>query len=143
MSALKLTWNKIADVPKTYDALCRVHLPRPIHDKIDLQNATEIVDFLSGHKLNGDQEDYLDLLSDLVAEYEDEHLPFKTRKISGAALLAYLLEENGLNASDLSRILGTDRTLGAKILRGERNLTAEHMKKLGRRFAVDPGLFLR
>ncbi len=67
---------------------------------------------------------------------------FAVRKISGIEILAYLLDENDLNASDLARILGVDRTLGAKILRGERNLTPEHMKKLGRRFTVDPGIFL-
>jgi len=142
MNATKLNWKKLADVPKTYGALCRVYLPRPIHDKIDLENATEIVDFLAGHKLNTDQEDYLDLLSDLVSEYEEEHAPLKSRGMSGVKVLAYLLEENGLNASDLSRILEVDRTLGSKILRCERSLTVEHMKKLGRRFAVEPGIFV-
>jgi HTH-type transcriptional regulator/antitoxin HigA len=138
----KLLWKTFTEVPKTYEALCHVHLPRPIHDKIDLENATELVDFLAGHDLNQDQEDYLDLLSDLVEEYEDKHAPYKGRKSSPLSMLKYLLEENDLNASDLSRLLGTDRTMGAKILRGERALTVEHMKKLGRRFAVDPGMFV-
>jgi HTH-type transcriptional regulator/antitoxin HigA len=142
MNATKLHWKSFAEVPKTYEGLCRFHLPRPIHDKIELENATEIVDFMAGHKLNADQEDYLDLLSDLVAEYEEEHTPLKARIMSGVAIMAYLLQENGLNASDLSRILGVDRTLGAKILRGERGLTIEHMKKLARRFAIDPGVFV-
>ncbi len=142
MNTTKLTWKSFAAVPKTYEALCRAHLPRPIHDKIELESATEVVDFLAGHNLNADQEDYLDLLSDLIAEYEDEHDPLKARRVSGVAALSYLLEENGLNASDLSRILEVDRTLGAKILRGERSLTIEHTKKLARRFAVDPGIFV-
>ncbi len=137
-----LLWNSFSEVPKTYEALCREHLPRPIHDKAELENATEIVDFLAGHALNADQEDYLDLLSDLVAEYEEERTPLKTGKITGLKALNFLLVENGLNATDLSRLLGVDRTLGAKILRGERGLTVEHMKKLGRRFAVAPGLFI-
>jgi len=142
MKTTKQTWKTFAEVPRTYEALCQGHLPRPIHDKIDLENATEIVDFLAGHQLNADQEDYLDLLSDLVEEYEAKHAPFKARGLSGIAILSYLLQENGLNASDLSRILGADRTLGAKILRGERALTVDHMKKLGRRFAVAPGIFV-
>ena len=142
MNSTKLTWKNFATVPKTYEALCRAHLPRPIHDKIELESATEIVDFLAGHNLNADQEDYLDLLSDLVAEYEEEHAPHRSRKLSGLAILAYLLEENGLNATDLSRSLGVDRTLGAKILRGERSLTIEHMKKLAHRFALEPGIFV-
>jgi len=60
----------------------------------------------------------------------------------GLPALRYLLEENGLNASDLSRISSADRTLGVKILRGERALTVEHMKKLANRFAVEPGIFV-
>jgi HTH-type transcriptional regulator/antitoxin HigA len=142
MKSTKQPWTVFAEVPTTYEALCRVHLPRPIHDQADLDNATEVVDFLAGHRLNSDQEDYLDLLSDLIAEYEEKHEAFRTRKTSPIALLKVLLAENGLNASDLSRILGADRTLGAKILRGERALTVEHMRKLGTRFAVEPGLFI-
>jgi len=142
MKTSKLAWKSFAEVPRTYEALCQVHLPRPLHDKIDLENATEIVDFLAGHDLNADQEDYLDLLSDLVEEYEEEQTPFKTARLSGLAALNYLLKENDLNPTGLSRILGADRTLGGKILRGERSLTVDHMKKLGRRFAVDPGIFV-
>jgi HTH-type transcriptional regulator/antitoxin HigA len=142
MKKALLTWKAFADVPTSYEALCRVHLPRPIHDRVDLENATEIVDFLAGHKLNADQEDYLDLLSDLVDEYEEKHIPYRVRKTSPLTILKFLLEENDLNASDLSRILGADRTLGAKILRAERALTVEHMRKLGRRFAVEPGIFV-
>ena len=63
-------------------------------------------------------------------------------RLSGLAALNYLLKENDLNPTGLSRILGADRTLGGKILRGERSLTVDHMKKLGRRFAVDPGIFV-
>jgi HTH-type transcriptional regulator/antitoxin HigA len=143
MKTTKLAWKSFAEVPRTYEALCRIYPPRPLHDKIDLENATEIVDFLAGHDLNADQEDYLDLLSDLVDDYEQEHAPFKPGKLSGLAALNYLLRENDLNASDLSRILGADRTLGGKILRGERSLTVDHMKKLGSRFAVDPGIFVQ
>ena len=47
-----------------------------------------------------------------------------------------------MNASDLSRLLGADRTLGAKILRGERNLTIPHLHILSKRFRVRPDLFV-
>ena len=52
--------------PASYEALCRQHLPRKIHDAATYQNAVEVVDWLAGRKLNPDQEDYLDLVSDLV-----------------------------------------------------------------------------
>ncbi len=45
-----------------------MHLLRPIHDQVDAENAAEMIDLLAGHKLNAEQTDYLDLLSDLYEE---------------------------------------------------------------------------
>jgi HTH-type transcriptional regulator / antitoxin HigA len=53
-----------------------------------------------------------------------------------------LLEENGMNASDLARLLDVHPSLGSKILRGERSLTVEHLRKLCLRFKVNPQLFM-
>ena len=129
-------------LPKTYEGLCRFHLPRPIHDKVELDNATELIDALAGHDLNAEQEDYLDLLSGLVADYEESTASLRMKKLSPVEALKYLLQENGLNASQMAVLLGVDRSLGAKIVRGERKLTAEHISKLTKRFAVQAELFL-
>ena len=56
--------------------------------------------------------------------------------------MKHLVLENGMTAADLSRLLGTDRSLGVRILNGERNLTIEHIKKLAARFQVPAELFL-
>jgi len=39
-----------------------------------------------------------------------------------------------MSAADLSRVLGSDRSLGPKLLRGERRLTADHIRTLARHF---------
>jgi len=65
--AAKLSFKEL---PKTYSGLVQWHMPRRLHDEADYRNAVEIVDCLAGHDLNPDQEDYLDLLSDLVETYE-------------------------------------------------------------------------
>ena len=54
---MKTTQNKIefAGLPKDYNGLCRILAPRPIHDKIDFENVTEITDAMAGHKLTPDQ----------------------------------------------------------------------------------------
>ena len=44
--------------------------------------------------------------------------------------LRFLMEARGMTATDLSRLLGTDRSLGPKILRGERRLTVDHVRIL-------------
>jgi len=48
----------------------------------------------------------------------------------------------GWSASDLGRFLGLDATMGNKILRGERKLTAEHIRKLSRHFSLAAEYFL-
>jgi HTH-type transcriptional regulator/antitoxin HigA len=139
----KLAIRSFGKLPKTYEGLCRLLLPRPIHDNVELDNATELIDAMAGHNLNAEQEDYLDLLSGLVADYEESISPLRTKKLSPVEVLKYLLQENGLNASQLAALLGVDRSLGAKIVRGERKLTAEHISRLTKRFAVRAELFLR
>jgi HTH-type transcriptional regulator/antitoxin HigA len=129
-----------ARLPKDYAGLCRVLPPRPIHDKVEFRNVTEITDAMAGHNLTPDQEDYFDLLCRLIEDYERERV--ETPKVTALEGLQHLLEENGLSAADLARLLGVHRTLGAMILRGERKLTLNHVRTLARRFGVSADLFL-
>jgi HTH-type transcriptional regulator/antitoxin HigA len=57
-------------------------------------------------------------------------------------VLKHLLVEHGLNGADLSRILGGSRNLGSMIMRGDRNLTLAHIRKLAAHFKVSPELFI-
>ena len=131
-----------ADIPKTYRGLCELYLPRPIHDDAQDEEATAIMNALAVFtRLNTEQQDYLDVLTEFVDEY-DKGKKIRWRNISGLESLKYLLEENGMSAADLSRILGTSRNLGAMILRGERQLTLAHVRTLAKRFSVSADLFL-
>jgi len=56
--------------------------------------------------------------------------------------LQHLLTESQMTAADLSRLLGGSRNLGAMILRGDRNLTLAHVRKLAAHFHVSPELFV-
>jgi len=138
------TWRfaSRADIPKSYRELCELYLPRPIHDAAQDEEATAMMLALAGFtRFNTEQQDYLDVLTELVDEY-DKGKKIRWRKISGLDSLKYLLEENGMSAADLSRILGTSRNLGAMILRGERRLTLAHVRTLAKHFSVSADLFL-
>jgi HTH-type transcriptional regulator/antitoxin HigA len=52
------------------------------------------------------------------------------------------LDENDLAGDDLAEILDVDRSVAFKILKGTRNLTTDHLRKLSARFAVSADLFL-
>jgi antitoxin component HigA of HigAB toxin-antitoxin module len=56
--------------------------------------------------------------------------------------LQHLVESAGWTASDLGRFLGLDATMGNKILRGERKLTAGHIRKLSSHFSLSAEYFL-
>ena len=130
-----------AHLPKTYRELCALIMPRKIHDDTDLEATQEIMDALAVLPTRTpDQADYLETLAELVEAYEEQAVKFSKR--SGVESLKFLLTENGLTASDLSRILGTDISLGYRILDGERNLTTRHIKKLATHFHVKPEVFL-
>jgi HTH-type transcriptional regulator / antitoxin HigA len=132
-------------LPKDYRRLCDLCLPRPIHDKVGYENALEVAEAMAGfeHRFTRDQADYFELLTDLILAYEEEHekvdreeeRPFQER-------LKSLLESTGWTASDLGRFLGLDATMGNKIVRGERKLTAEHVRKLSAHFSLSAEYFL-
>ena len=133
---------RFQDLPKHYEALCRVFLPRPIHDAVDYANVVEVTDamVLWHEDFTRDQADYFDLLCSLIEDYDSENV--KWPNVTGVEMLKHLLGEQGLAAADLSRLLGGSRNLGAMILRGERKLTLNHVRTLAKHFGVSADLFL-
>lgn len=137
--------NKLDSLPKkaplTYEALVRMHVPRKIHDNIEHERAVQIVQWLAVRVENHDQEDYLDLMSDLVQKYEQATLP-PLPKPSGRKMLKALCREHGISTRQLGEALGVDQSVAARILSGARSITVEHAKKLAKRFHVTSSLFL-
>jgi HTH-type transcriptional regulator / antitoxin HigA len=129
-------------LPKDYAGLCRILTPRPIHDKVDFENIAEITDAMAGYKLTPDQADYFDLLCRLIEDYEKEHEQLDVPSVTALDVLEHLLDAHSMSASDLALLLGVHRTLGAMILRGERQLTLAHVRTLAKRFRVSADLFL-
>lgn len=129
-----------AKIPKTYAALMAIHLLRPIHDQVDADNAVEMIDLLAGHKLNAEQRDYLDLLSDLYEKWESSQSP--VNRARGSELLRLVLAERGEKAGDLARLLGIDASLAYRLVRGERQLTAVQIRKLADHYGLDPAALL-
>jgi HTH-type transcriptional regulator / antitoxin HigA len=130
-----------AKLPARYVDLIAMHVPRPIHDHASYENTVEVIDALAGHKLNADQEDYLELLSQLVEVYEAGQLG-PPPKLTGPQALKFLLKENQLTGDDLADILGVDRSTAYKLIKGTRKLTTDHIRRLVERFKVGAELFI-
>lgn len=142
MATIKTKSAKVAD---DYLDLVRRFPLAPIKNDHHLQEAFKMIDRLSiidENKLSAGQADYLIVLSDLVEKYEDEHHSINLSRLDGIDVLKHLLEENGMNASDLGRLLG-NRQLGAAILHRQRQLSKGHIIKLSERFKVSADVFLQ
>ncbi len=130
-------------LPTTFVALNALHPLRPIRDAVDYDNAAEILDRLAVlDRRTADQEDYLETLATLVGRYDEEHYEADFAQLPPLASLQYLMEHQGMNGSQLGLLLGNNRSLGGKILRGERQLSKAHIRILAERFKVNPALFL-
>lgn len=130
-----------AELPVTYEGLCAITLPRPIHDRIGYEEAEEMIDALAGHALNPAQDDYLAIISDMVEAYEKATLPPEP-KSDPISLIKFLMEEHEMSGEALAKVLGVDRSVAYRILKGERKLTAAHVKALATRFSLSAAAFL-
>lgn len=99
-----------------------------------LDELLEIVASDEKHRLMG----LVDTMSNLIAAYEQEHLPAPKGK--GIDALKYLMEAHSLNQSDF-REIGSQGVV-SEILHGKRELNLRHVKLLANRFHVDPATFI-
>ena len=107
--------------------------------------ALRIIEKLITHTNNEKHPDdgvdlYLKTLVELVGDYEKAH--FEAPKTSGAEMLAYLMELQDLNQSDLSSYLG-GQSIVSQILNGKRELNLRQIKALAKRFKVSPEVFIK
>ena len=129
-------------LPSEFSELVRMHPPYAIRDKVAYENALAVVEALADlPRMTAGQGEYLETLAILVETYEREHLPVDTSKAGPLDVLRLLMEAHQLNASDLGRLLG-ERSLGAKVLGGHRELSKAHIRKLADHFGVPADLFL-
>ena len=129
-------------IPRSYAELLALHMPRPINDEADLENAIEIVDRLAVLKRpTRDQRDYLELLTTLIEKYEEDNEPIDTSALTPLDRVKFLLDSHDMSASDLGRLLG-QRELGPKIVSGARELSKANIRKLMRHFGVSADTFI-
>ena len=139
---MKTTSRKYDSLPTTFEALVQLFPPRVLRDRVDYENTQEMIDRLTSlPRLTPGQDDYLDTQGTLLHAYETEQFFIDTSDIDPLHCLRSLIEERGMNASDLGRVLG-HRELGSAILHGRRQLSKANIVKLARYFSVSPALFL-
>jgi HTH-type transcriptional regulator/antitoxin HigA len=129
------------DIPDSYAELVDLLMPRPLHDDVDYRNALGVLDAMAGFDMNSDQEDYFEAIATFIEKYEARHHAIANEKMVPAELLRSLVTEHNMTESDLGRLLG-DRSLGHRILSGEREVSKAHIRVLAEHFSLNPSALL-
>ena len=82
----------------------------------------------------------LDVLSELVEEYENEHFPIKIPSL--AEMLALRITESGATQKEIADLLGMTATRLSAILNGKANPTFEQAKVISAKLDIDPSIVL-
>ncbi len=113
---------------------------RPLSKDADLEQALVVMDDLIDRPfLSQAEEDYLHVLTDLIAQYEHETIVFE--RVDDANMLRFLIEQKGVTQSDVSAAADIAESTVSEVLAGKRKLNRAHIGKLGRYFHVGPGAF--
>jgi HTH-type transcriptional regulator / antitoxin HigA len=135
----KITQRRFAD--DRYMELVRQVPLRPIRSEAELDRAIAMIDVLLDQtERDADEEDYLDVLSDLVEKYEDEHDPMPTD--SSAEMLRFLIESQGTTQARVAAETRIAESTISEVLGGKRELNRKHIEALARHFHVSPAVFL-
>ena len=115
---------------------------RPLRTDAELDAAIAVMDGLIDQaKLKVAEQDYLDVLSDLVEAYEDDAKPMPP--VSDANLLRFLIDQKGVTQARVATDAGIAESTVSEVLAGKRKLNRTQIAKLARYFHVEPGAFLR
>src|SRR5258708_20706806 len=120
MKILKMELTKKAT--ETFEELCRLFLPRPIHDEAENEEMIRVMAWIAVRAHNRDQFDYAKMLGDLVTEYEVAQRRRVKSKLSGLELLRAVIESNGFTQAPLANVLGVAQETVLMIMTGVRSL---------------------
>src|SRR5262249_30955884 len=126
-------------LPDTYFELVKQFPLTHLRDDAHLDAAQEMIDRLLERNLDQGEQDYLDVLTDLVEAYENEHHPIPDA--SEADVLRELMRSNGLSQLKLAREVGIAQSTISAVLNGNRALTKEQVVRLAQFFHISPAAF--
>jgi HTH-type transcriptional regulator/antitoxin HigA len=124
----------------TYLELIRTFPLRPIRSDAELDEAMAVIDVLVvKDSLEAAAVDYLDVLSDLVEQYEAEAHPISPA--SDAEMLRHLIDAMAVSQVQVARETGIVESTISAVLAGKRRLTREQIGKFAHYFHVSPSVF--
>ena len=113
---------------------------RPIRNDDELSRAITFVDTLIVRgDLDPGEQDYLDVLADIVEKYEDEAHPMPP--VSDAEMLRHLIEAQDITQTKLATDLEIADSTISEYLAGKRSPTRKHIGQFCKYFSVESTVF--
>ena len=113
---------------------------RPLRSDSELDSAIAVIDSLIDRaKLSAPERDYLDVLSDLVKDYEEEAVAIKS--VSDSEMIRFLIEAKQVTQSQVAAGTGIAESTVSAVLAGKRKLNRNHIGKLAKYFHVSTAVF--
>ena len=126
----------------TYLDLVRAFPLRRITTPADHSTATKILLRLSGKGDRGTR-DYVDVLADLVVDYEKRAgLAFDTSHVSAADLVRHKIEQRGMTVSQLAKQIGVAQSNLSEMLNGTRGWSKTAIRALSKHLNIRAERFL-
>jgi HTH-type transcriptional regulator/antitoxin HigA len=94
---------------------------------------------LNRRDLAPEEDDYLDVLGDLIERYEGDAHPMAP--ISDAEMLRHLIEAKGVSQTEVAGATGIADSTISEVLKSKRSLSRNHIGKLAKYFNVSPDVF--
>jgi len=105
------------------------------------QRAVKIIGQLMGTALESGASDYLEMLIVIANKYEDERHTPKGAHLTPQQAPRAIMNANNMTQAEMGKIIGSESAV-SMFLKGERELSKNHIKALVARFRIDAALFL-
>lgn len=113
---------------------------RPIRSSRELSQAIAIIDELIVQpKRSRDASAYLEVISDLVERYEQDH--HHIEDVTDVQMLAHLIETKGATQRAVAEATGVKESAISDLLAGRRSFNRNHIDRLSTYFRGSPAVF--
>ena len=114
--------------------------PRLIQNDEELEQYNRVLlKLLEMNEPSEEEEAAIDLLTLLIEKYDADHHAIPAA--DPVEVVLFMMSQHGLQQKDLVPEFGA-KSIVSEVLNRKRNLTIDHIQRLGRRFGISPAVFL-
>ena len=138
MASRGKTASADVDRDRDFDLVRRFPL-RHIRDEAEADEADEVILSLISRPLEPDEQDYLDVLTDLVERSESIVMP--RRNVPDHETIRTFIEVNGFTQGEIAAMIDASDSMVSEALNDKRRFTRKQIGIICKRFKLRPGAF--